>query len=78
MLFLVMCVHLVLCMSSAGVHGDQKHWMPLKVELRVAVRHLMWVVGTELSPLEEQRSLLSSEPFPHLCYSRFQQQGVRV
>lgn len=59
-----MCVHLVLCMSSAGVHGDQKHWMPLKVELRVAVRHLMWVVGTELSPLEEQRSLLSSEPFP--------------
>lgn len=56
-------MHLVLCMSSAGVHGDQKPWMPLKVVLQVVVHHLVWVVETELTPLEEQSSLLSSKSF---------------
>lgn len=41
-------MYMVLCLLSAGVHGGQKHWMPLKLELQVSVSHLMWVVETEL------------------------------
>lgn len=67
-----MYMHLVLCMSNAGVHGDQKHWMPLKVELQVAV----WAVETEPSPLEEQRSLLSSESFLLSLLLTLSTQGV--
>jgi hypothetical protein len=33
---------------TAGAHGGQKQQISLELELQVVVRHLVWVLGTEL------------------------------
>lgn len=42
--------------------GAQKLSEPLELEVQVAVGHLMWVLGTEPGPLEEQQVRVTAEP----------------
>lgn len=47
---------------SASVCGGQKHQLPWSWSHKKAVSLLMWVLGVNLGPLEEQKVRLTVEP----------------
>lgn len=48
--------------TSAVPMGQERAPDSLEVELQVLVRHLVWVLGARLGPLQEQQALTAAGP----------------
>lgn len=63
-----MCVNMC---RSVGVHGRQKLWLLLELELQAAVIELL---GPNMDPLQEHEMPFARKPYSHLplaqCLSR--------
>lgn len=58
-----MCASLWYMHVSTGIFGVQRLWIPRGLESQQVRSSLVWMLGTNISPLEEQQVFL---PLSHL------------